>query len=552
MKSQRLLFLFFLSVFFAIIVKLFYHQVLAPASDIDNNYLHTNKLLPERGIIYDRNGDPLAVNSVSYRLFFEPKKVKDPYTTIHRLDDILHIGTATLEERLDMSKDWVSVKAGISKTDEKRITALNLPGIGLEDQTQRYYPEGSLSAHLLGFVGKDKNGNNTGYFGIEGYYNQDLVGLPGVIKSERDFLGRPILIGTQEKVDAENGRSLYLTIDKSVQEIVKNKLREGLDRYEAKSGCAIFADPSTMEILALSCLPDFDVEKYYEFGEEYFKNPAISDVYEPGSIFKPLIVAAGIEEKKIKPNDIYNETGPIESGGYTIRTWNNKYEGPITMTRILEKSSNVGMVYIGHKLGKAKIYDYVNKLGFGQLTGIDLQGETPSFLKPKNEWYPIDYDTATFGQGIAVTPIQILRAFASVINGGKLMEPHIVYKVGDGSDQIQIEPQLQKQVFSKHTSDILKKMLVSVVEKGEIKWLKPEGFVMGGKTGTAQIPIEGHYDSSKTNASFVGFAPANNPKFIGLIAVKEPGTSQYGSETAAPIFFDIANELLLYYNIAPE
>jgi len=268
--------------------------------------------------------------------------------------------------------------------------------------------------------------------GLEGFYDRDLRGLPGFVEMERDIIGRPILIGVQQRVEPENGRDLILTIDKTVQEISKKKLLEGLDLYKAKKGCVITANPETMAILALVCLPDYDLDKYYQFSEDFYKNSAIADLYEPGSVFKPLIMAAALEEKKIKPNDIYNETGQVTIGEYNIKTWNDKYEGKISMTRILEKSSNVGMVYIGEKLGEKKIYEYLEKYGFGQYTNIDLEGESSGYLKPKSDWYPIDYATVTFGQGIAISPIQMIRAFASIINGGFLMKPYIVQKITSG------------------------------------------------------------------------------------------------------------------------
>jgi cell division protein FtsI/penicillin-binding protein 2 len=437
----------------------------------------------------------------------------------------------------------------VDKETKNKLQATNLAGIGFEDKFGRYYPEASLSAHILGFVGKKDNGEDIGYFGVEGYYDKDLAGLPGFLKSDRDLLDKPILIGTQEKIDPEDGRDLYLTIDKSVQQIVKKKLLQGMEAYKPKEGCVIVADPYTMAIMALVCLPDFDLDRYYQFNESFFKNPAISSLYEPGSIFKPLIMAAGIEEKSIKPDEIYNEEGPIQIGEYTIRTWDNKYEGKISMSRILEKSSNVGMVYIGNKLGKDKIYSYLKKYGFGKLTNIDLQGEVSGYLKDKNEWYPIDYATVTFGQGIVATPLQMITAFSSIINEGKLLRPYIVAKAVSNNQEKVAQPKLVRQTISPKTSAIIRKMLTDTVEHGEVRWAKPQGYKIGGKTGTAQIAIEGRYDPSKTIASFIGFAPSDRPKFIVLVVLKEPQTSIWGSETAAPLFFDIAKELLVYYNI---
>jgi len=515
-------------------------------------YLKTNKLTPIRGRIYDKFNHPLVLNQNSYLLYLEPKKIIDKDKLINSLSNSLEVTEASISAKIDMSKYWLSIQSGLTQEQKDKIQKLNLKGIGFDYQTKRFYPEASLSAHLLGFLGKNDQGEDVGYLGLEGFYNRDLQGLPGFVETERDIIGRPILIGVQQRVESENGRDLVLTIDKTVQEISKKKLLEGLDLYKAKKGCIITADPKTMAILSLVCLPDYDLEKYYLFSEDFYKNSAISDLFEPGSIFKPLIMAAALEEKKIKPNDTYNETGQVSIGEYNIKTWNDKYEGKISMTRILEKSSNVGMVYVGEKLGSKKIYDYLGKYGFGQTTNIDLQGEASGYLKPKADWYPIDYSTVTFGQGIAVTSIQMIRAFASIINGGNLMKPYLVQKIVSENKITEIKPKVEKRVISQLTSEIIKKMLVSTVENAEAKWNLPKGYVIGGKTGTAQIPIKGHYDPSKTIASFIGFAPASDPKFITLVVLYEPQTSPWGSETAAPLFFEIVKQLIVYYNISPS
>ena len=546
----KFIFLLFIAFYLAIIVRLFFLQVIySPLNK--SEYLKTNKLYPVRGRIYDLKNQSLVLNQNSYQLYIEPKKIADKDKLLQLLSKSLEVEEASISAKLNMSKNWVAIFAGITQEQKDKIDKLNLKGIGFDYQTKRFYPEASLSAHLLGFLGKDNQGEDVGYLGLEGFYNRDLRGLPGFLETERDILGRPILIGVQQRVEAENGRDLVLTIDKNVQEISKKRLLEGLDKYKAKKGCVITADPKTMAILSLVCLPDYDLEKYYLFNENFYKNLAISDLYEPGSVFKPLIVAAALEEKKIKPNDIYNETGQVAVGEYNIKTWNDRYEGRISMTRILEKSSNVGMVYIGEKLGNKKIYSYLEKFGFGQNTDIDLEGEASGYLKPANNWYPIDYATVTFGQGIAITPIQLIRAFASIINGGYLMKPYVVQKIVSENKVTEIKPKIEKRVISQMTSNIIKKMLVSTVENAEAKWDRPKGFSIGGKTGTAQVPIKGIYDTSKTIASFIGFAPAENPKFLTFVVLYEPKTSQWGSETAAPLFFEIVKDLIVYYNISP-
>jgi len=548
-KIRLLLFAFFL-LYGAVIVRLFYLQVLHPITTTE--YLSTRKILPNRGKIYDRNLQPLVTNQTKYRLFAEPKQVADKEILKIKLARALDVEEASIESKLDMTKQWVSLYTGISKEKRDELISLHLNGIGFDEIPSRFYPEGSSSAHILGFVGKNQDGDDVGNVGIEGFYDKDLAGLPGLIRSDRDLIDRPIFLGTQEKIEAENGRDIVLTVDKTVQEIIKRKLIEGVEKYKAKEGCVIVVQPFTLEILGLSCVPDFDQEHYYNYDPSFYIDSAISSLYEPGSTFKPLIMAAAMEEGLITPDSKFNEDGPVKVGEYSIRTWNNQYEGNITMTRILEKSSNVGMVYVGQKLGNKKLLEYIKKYGFGELAGIDLQGEVPGYLKPQSQWYPIDYATATFGQGLAVSPIQMIRAFASVINGGNLMTPHVVKKLISTSSQQEISPQITSRIIKKEVSDKIKQMLVSTIENGETKYLKPKGYVVGGKTGTAQIALQGRYDASKTIASFIGFSPIEKPQFLALVILKEPSTSQWGSETAAPIFFEIAKELIVYYNIAPE
>lgn len=547
----KLVFLFFIFFYLAIIARLFFLQVIySPANQ--SLYLKTNKLNPIRGRIFDRNNNPLVLNQNSYQLYLEPKKITNKEKLVYLLSEQLEVPEASISAKIDMSKYWLAVQGGLTQEQKDKIDKLNIKGVGFDYQTKRFYPEASLSAHLLGFLGKNEESEDTGYLGLEGFYDRDLRGLPGFVETERDIIGRPILIGVQQRMEPENGRDLILTIDKTVQEISKKKLLDGLERYKAKSGCVITADPKTMAILALVCLPDYDLEKYFLFTDDFYKNSAITDLYEPGSVFKPLIMAAGIEEKKIKPDDIYNETGQVTVGEYNIKTWNDKYEGRISMTRILEKSSNVGMVYVGEKLGNQKIYNYLQKYEFGKETGIDLQGESSGYLKPKADWYPIDYATLTFGQGIAISPIQMIRAFASIINGGYLMKPYVVQKIVSENKTTEIKPIIIKKVISQRTSEIIKKMLVSTVENAEAKWSRPEGYEIGGKTGTSQIPIKGHYDATRTIASFIGFAPAKDPKFLTFVVLNEPKSSPWGSETAAPLFFEIAKQLIVYYNISPS
>lgn len=551
MIRGRILLLLFLTCFVAIIVRLFYVQVMQ--GDVyAQDLIRTQQLLPERGKIYDRHGEPIAINKPVFDVIAEPENItvsKDE--VVKKLDEVLEMGESTLEARLDMTRIWVPIAKGLTIEEKTSIHDKNIDGITFEEYTTRYYPEASLSAHLLGFVGKTESGDDIGYFGIEGFFEKELRGLPGFIKSERDVFNKPIFVGTQKRIQPEDGRDLTLTIDKNVQNIVKDELVSAIERYSADEICATIADPLTMEILAMACVPDFDPKRYFEFSDEYFRNTVVSTVYEPGSTFKPLIMAAAIEEEKIKPDDTMDEKGAIKLGEFTIQNWDDTYAGKITMTEILEKSSNIGMVYVGEQLGNDLLYEYIERYGFFERTGIGLQGEVPGNIKPRNAWFETDYATATFGQGIAITQLQLISSFSSLINGGNLMRPYIVKEIGDSNKPRIQEPHLIRKVLSEETSAIMKQMLQSSVEQAELSFELPEGYSIGGKTGTAQVAVGGTYDDSQSIASFIGFAPVDKPQFVTLVVVKNPKTSIWGSETAAPVFFNIARELFVYYNIVP-
>jgi cell division protein FtsI/penicillin-binding protein 2 len=430
---------------------------------------------------------------------------------------------------------------------------MNLQGMYFSQRLKRQYPEASLAASILGFVGRNEKNEYVGYYGVEGYYEEELRGLAGIYTGERDLRSHPLFFGFQDRLDRQDGRDLYLTVDAGAQRIVKQKAIEGMRRFGAKEVCIIVAEPHSMAIIALSCLPDYDPNSYKRFLSSHYRNAAIHDVYEPGSTFKPLIVAAALEQGVVNPADLLQENGPVVVGDSQISTWDNQYRGQISVADALAQSSNVGMVRIGEKMGRDAVYAAIKKFGFGEKTGIDLQGEVGGTVRPQDRWYPIDYATVTFGQGIGVTPIQLLSSFASIINGGELLRPYVVAKIGEGEmTQTKNTRMVIRRVISPATSRTMRTLLEYTVANAEYKWKLPPGYRFGGKTGTAQIAIGGRYDVSKTIASFVGFTPVDNPRFVALVILKEPTTSSWGSETAAPLFFDMAKELLTYYNVAPE
>lgn len=555
-RRLSVIFIFFFLCFSLILVKLFFLQVISfeNLAGLAEKQRSEELTLPaSRGRIFASDGSPLVINKKTYGVFLEPKNISDKEKVINTLAKELDISTASISSKLNnTSLLWLPITHQVEEDKKEKIALYKLPGVGFIDETKRYYPEASMAAHVLGFVGKSGSGADQGYFGLEGYYDQQLRGRDGKLIQEIDPAGNPILTGSRQAVPVEDGRDLVLYLDKTIQFITEKNLKDGIERYGAKGGTVVVMDPKSGGILAMASYPSYDPADFRKFAAEFYKNPAVSGSYEPGSTFKVLVMAAAINEGKVKSDTIMDENGPVEIGGYTINTWNQKYHGKITMREVLDYSSNVGMVFVEKQMDKDLFLRYIESLGFGESTGIDLQEETSPSLRPKNKWYEIDYATASFGQGIAITPLQMVRAVAGIANGGKLMEPHVVkeIKLANGTS-ILVAPKVVKQVFKPEVTSVLTEMMVSAVDNGETKRLKPAGFRIAGKTGTAQIPISGHYDAEKTITSFVGFAPVEDPRFVMLVTLREPTASPWGSETAAPIFFTIARELFSYLGISP-
>ena len=556
--------LFFSIFFFCILVRLFYWQVVRAdflQAQAEGQHFTNTKVQASRGNIQFSDGFILASSSPSFSLFAQPKLIpKDKIVeTSYFLAKVLAEDKGLVEplakdfiNKLSQDLYWVSLKKNISYEYKKIIDDLNLSGIGFDTSSNRFYPEGSSSAHILGFVGSDSKGDNKGYFGIEGYYDGELKGLSGSIRHEKDAVGLPILIGNFLQSDAKNGKDLITNIDRSVQLILENALKTGQEKYGAKKASGIIMDPKTGAILALASFPNYDPDKYFNFPKEFYKNPIVADQYEPGSTFKVLVMAAALNEDLIRPDSKCDICfGPVSIGGFSIRTWNNQYRPDSSMTDVIIHSDNIGMVFVSKKLGIDKFYEYLESFGFGSSTDIDVEDESSPDIRPKKDWGEIDLATASFGQGIAVTPIQMVRAVAVIANGGVLVEPHIVKKIQDSKSTYEIKPKMIKQIIKSSAADMVKEMMVSAVNEGEAKFTRIKGFKIAGKTGTAQIPVAGHYDANKTIASFVGFAPADDPKFVMLIRYDEPSSSIFGAETAAPTFFEISRQLFNYYKIAP-
>ena len=558
----------FLLAFLALIARLFFWQIIQGrvlSAQARDQYQQGATLLAPRGSILASDGSWLAARVEGWLVFAEAPKLKQdiseiadklaPFFVEDSSDQQSVVAEAgRLKEALGRKATvWIPLKHKVSGEVKKNIEALKIEGIGFEHEERRYYPEASAAAQILGFVGKNEEGEDQGYFGLEGYYDLVLSGKPGFLSREKDATGLPIILGSEREISAIEGVELVTNIDKRVQLTLEKKLLEGMEKYGASSASAIVMEPSTGSILAMSSFPSYDPAKYSQFGDSYFKNPVVSDSFEPGSVFKVIVMASALDQGVVEPDtkcDICQ--GPLKVDKYFIETWNKEYRPDSTMADVIVYSDNVGMAYVAQRLGADSLYDYLDKFGIGKLTGIDLQGEASSALRQKGSWNIVDLATAGFGQGVAVTPIQLITAVSAIANDGILVKPQVVGSLKGPGWEEDIRPEAGHRVISKEASDEMTAMMVEAAKGGEAKWTHLRGFKVAGKTGTAQIPIAGHYDAEKTIASFVGFAPADEPKFVMLVTMKEPQSSPWASETAAPLWYSIAKELFPYFGIQPE
>ncbi len=595
MYRLRLLFAFFVALVVLVWLRLFYWQVITGDKiKVIAASQHTGKFLlsAKRGEFFTQDGFPLVLNNVVYRVVANPseidkqREIAEKFSQLAADDEqhkrsiamqIMHEATAATipgvftltpveldqrrfeeQKRLDTllsQRDlrWAQLYSHVSLEMKEKMESYDFKGITFEDTFGRLYPEASLSGTIAGFLGSDVNGQPKGSYGLEGKYEGEISGKSGRVVQEQDARGRPIITGGNRTITARQGSDLYLTLDRTVQYVAQTKLEEGIRKYGAKGGSIVIMEPKTGAILAMSSFPNLDPELREYFPEEWYRNPIVADTYEPGSTFKTLVMAAGIDAGVIDYDTRCPVcAGPRKVGAHLIRTWNNQYMDNPTMVDVLVHSDNTGMVFIGDKLGKDRLYDYLKNFGFGELTGVDLQDETGSQLRKPQDMRDIDFATETFGQGIAVTPIQMVRAVGAIANNGMLMKPYLVHTIQRDTEKVEIKPEELKQVISERSAQTMVDIMVKSAEHGEAKFAMLPGYRIAGKTGTAQIAIDGVYDEKKTIASFVGFAPADNPKFVMLVKLVEPTSSQWGSETAAPLFFTVARDLLNYYEISPQ
>ena len=550
--QKRIQVIVFLIPFFtlALLVRLFYWQIIRGpelAARAARQHQTTTLLKAKRGDITDSEGALLAGTKNLFHLYvYKPQLQVSPIELVESLVAIIKPDPESSNEgdlrgyfrdRLDLASNWISLKHYLTPEEKEAIEKLNIKGLGFEDEYVRFYPEASMSAHVLGFVGQDLAGEEQGYFGLEGSFDRKLRGRSGKVRTETDAKGNPILVGDYQFLRSVEGQAIRTTIDKKIQFLVENALKRGLEKYQASDGNVIVMESSTGKVRAMASYPNYDPAKYSKFDQRLYKNPNISALFEPGSIFKVLVMAAAINEKVVDPDticDICNR--PLTIGKYTIKTWDEVYRPNTTMTDVIINSDNIGMAFAAFSLGKEKFADYLSRLGFGKKTDIELQEEVAGQVKTADELGEVDLATQSFGQGIAVTPIQMISAVNTLANKGYYLPPTII-------ESSVIQP--ATAVFSQEAVSDIVTIMIQAVEKGEAKWAKPKNLTVAGKTGTAQVPIEGHYDPEKTIASFIGFFPADNPRYTMLVTLREPQTSPWGSETAAPLWFSIAKSLLL-------
>lgn len=546
----------------AIFARLYFLQIVSHASYralAEGQHTLFRQLFAQRGEIFlrDKNGVyPVAVNQQIKMAYAVPKEMNNPREESFRLAQILQLDREELENKFSNPEDMYEVlKHRLSDSEIAAIQSADLKGVHLSDETYRYYPAAELASNVLGFVGwKDQDFG--GRYGLEAYLNSKLSGQSGTILHDRDAAGRWVAIGNRQITPAKNGNSYVLTIDHIVQYETEKILKSAAEKFKADSGSIIVMEPETGKILSMASYPTFNPNEYSKVGNiSAYRNQAVNDPYECGSVFKTITLSAGLDSGKITPDTTYTDTGAISEAGYTIKNSDLKASGVQTMTQVLEKSLNTGAIYAEKLLGNKNFADYVRRFGFGEKTGIDLPGESGGNLNNlKNLKSDIQFFTASFGQGITVTPIQLISAYSAIANGGVLMKPQIIEKVihADGSEEI-IRPQEARRVISEKAAMQAGQMLRSVVVNGHGKRADVPGYPVGGKTGTAQVAgteTSGYIEGISVG-SFAGFAPVDNPKFAVLVKIDNPKEIQWAESSAAPTFGELMKFLLEYYNIEP-
>lgn len=541
-------------------VQLFDHSYYVAAS---NSRKSNKELVAKRGQIvvqdkYNPSGTFLiAANKILAEVHAEPKHIKDPETLAKALAPLLNIPAEELLPHLNKADDPDEIlKRRVPDEVVDAIQAIDLldikKGITFRYEQWRYYPESMYTAHLTGYFGYSDE-QRIGQYGLEGYFNTELQGKAGSLEAEHGGFGQVLTVGDNMFTPAVDGNDLVLTIDKNVQFYACEKLKASVESFHATEGTVIIMNPASGAILALCNYPSFDPNNYNTVEDiNVFINAAVGKPYEAGSVFKTFTLAAGIDRAVVAPNTTYNDTGAVKVNGWPkpIRNSDGKANGIQTMTQVLQKSLNTGSIWVAQQLGNEAMYQYLHNFGFGEFTNIDLAGEQSGDISQLAKLRDIYTANASFGQGITVTPMQLIMAYGALANDGKLMKPYVVQKqVTSEQTELVTQPEVVRQVVSANTARTLGAMLISVVNT-EHKNAQVPGYMMGGKTGTAQIPVNGIYDPNRHNDTFVGY-PVNNPQFVMLTKLSEPD-SQWAEGSVVPLWKEIAQYLVNYYQLPPD
>ncbi|MBI2625619.1 penicillin-binding protein 2 [Candidatus Parcubacteria bacterium] len=514
-------------------------------------------LAPERGRIFaqDKTGAryPLAVNKPFSTVYAVPKLIQDSGAAAAALAPVLNRSVEDLAERLKKTDDpYELLGRGLDEIIGDKVLDLNLTGIGTSRELGRYYPASATAAQVLGFVGY-RGDERVGQYGLEDFYEGWLRGQSGAFVGTKDArLGR-LFTGAQQFTAAQAGADLLLTIDQNVQFKAEEILGAVVKRWQATRGTALVLEPKTGKVLALANAPSFNPNSYGAVSDiDAFLNYALQARFEPGSIFKPITMAAGIDAGVITPSTVYRDTGERTFGQYTIRNFDLKARGVQTMTQVIEHSLNTGAVFVEELLGRERFREYVERFGFGKKTGADLAGEISGDLANLFTSRDVNFATAAFGQGIAVTPLEMASAIGAIANGGKLMRPYLVERIeyADGRSAT-TNPAVMAEPISRETAALTTAMMVSAVENGYDR-ARIDGYRIAGKTGTAQIPKPGAGYEEDFIHSFVGFAPAFDPRFLILLKIERPRGIEFASNSLTPSFKELTQFLLNYYEIPPD
>lgn len=523
---------------------------------IETQLRESKTLHSPRGTIYDRNGQELAVSGMTKSLYANPSEIKDADQVAGALSSILSMKPEDIKEKLLAGGQFIWIKRMIEPATAKQLQALikqqDIKGLGFLEESKRYYPNDTLAAHVLGFVGTD----DIGLDGLEMALNKTIKGQISKEMIDTDSHGIPIFKSIFTFASKKQGKNVYLTLDNGIQFVVEQSLDKAMKETGAQGATVIVMNPHTGEILAMASRPTYNPNEFYKYSDNDWKNRAVSYNYEPGSTFKSIVAAAGLQEGKVYPDERFIDTGHVEVSGRRIQNWSGDSYGNISFVDIIKNSINTGFVQVGMRLGAYKLTEYAKAFGFGKGTGIELPGEEEGLLFEPKDMRDSDIATMSIGQSIAVTPLQLITAVAAIANDGVLLKPHIIKEVrnADGSLDHEVSTQTIRQAITPETARALTGMMEKVISEGGGQKAAVKGYRFAGKTGTAEkLNASGSgYSAGRYIASFVGFGPVEDAQVVILVVLDDPKGVYYGGQIAAPVGGEILAQIMRQLNIRPH